>query len=323
MADALRLLAEGTNTGPSTRNMPGVSSTITSIVLRALLIILVVLIVLVFIHFTIRPIFKSSPDDPGIIPTPSMIYDDKVFWQTKKDLVPLDVGETPIGTSVGNYSFTLDIEIDDVNNSTNLPRILFFKGTDFNKIPPSHAEQATVASMILNPSIIFALTRDTNDLQVSVITENNNLEGVLLLNVPLRKPFRVGVIISNKRLEVYTNGLLSRTRALSGPLKAVGGKFWPSSVPGVQLRNLHIWPSTITPGQMRAALPALNGSSFDVTSLQGSLSCPSLLEDSASSMFSSLSGGFSSAAAAVSNEVHTAANEVASRLANGTGETKQ
>jgi len=64
----------------------GFFSTLSSVLLRTTLIILVVLIVLIFIHFTFYPIFKTKPDSPGIIPTPSFTSDDKVFWRKKQDV---------------------------------------------------------------------------------------------------------------------------------------------------------------------------------------------------------------------------------------------
>ena len=253
----------------------GFFSTLSSVLLRTTLIILVVLIVLIFIHFTFYPIFKTKPDSPGIIPTPSFTSDDKVFWRKKQDVSKLDVRTTPIGSSSGSdsYALTLDVQIDDAHAYTNLPRIIFYKGNDLVPIQKGREAQATVGNMIVDGSLVFALTRDTNDLQVSVITAQNNIEGVLLYNVPLRKPFRIGIIISDKRLEVYTNGLLSRTRALSGPPKPIVGYFWPSPTSGIQLRNLHIWPQAITPGEMRAALPALNAGDFDVSNLSETANC--------------------------------------------------
>lgn len=251
------------------------TSTILSVLLRTTLIILVVLIVLIFIHFTFYPIFKSTPDSPGIIPAPSLTSDDKVFWKKKQDVSKLDVRSTPLGSSTSgdSYTLTLDIQIDDAHAYTNLPRIIFYKGNDLIPVKKGREAQATVGNMILDGSLVFALTRDTNDLQISVITAQNNIEGVLLYNVPLRKPFRIGIIISEKRLEVYTNGLLSRTRALSGPPKPVMGYFWPSPTSGIQLRNLHIWPQAITAGEMRAALPALNSEIFDVSNLSETSTC--------------------------------------------------
>ena len=280
MADALQLLASGFNTRTQSSysnasSGQGLTSRLASIFFRAILIFIVVMIILVFVHYTIRPVFKIGPGNPGIIPTPSLNYDDKVFWHLKNDVAQLPVSQTPIGSSGSGtgYSLTLDIQIDDGHQYNNLPRILFYKGGSLNKVTPRNSAAVTVASMVQDLSLVFALTRDTNDLQVAVVTADNNLEGVLLYNVPLRKPFRIGIILSENSLEVYTNGLLTRTKALSAPPKTVSGSFWPSALSGVQLRNLHIWPSVISPSEMRASSPALNTGDFDVSSLQETASC--------------------------------------------------
>ena len=268
MADPFAALGAATSTPiTATATAP---STLGSILLRALIVFIVIMIALIFIHFTIRPIFKTSPDSPGIISTPSPYKEDKTYWQTKQKVTPLPVSSTPIGSSDSgyNYSLTLDIQIDDAHKYDNLPRILFYKGGQLKTLSAAKKDKVSVASMIDGPSLIFSLTRDTNDLHVAVVTQKNDLEGVLLYNVPLRQQFRVGLVLSDKRLEVYTNGLLSRTRALSHPPKAVQGTLWPSPLSGIQLRNLHIWPSVIAPQEMRAALPALSASSFEAPSLQ-------------------------------------------------------
>jgi hypothetical protein len=297
MADALKLLLESKSSQqsgiqqflPQQSSQSDMKSTLLSVVFRAVLIILVVALILILIHFLIYPIFKVKADEPGLISVPTIISEDKLFWSNKNDIAPLAVTDTPLGStaSSSSYSLTLDIQIDDAHNYTGAPRIIFYRGDNTIRIPRGKEPQATIGSMISNPSLVFALTRDTNDLQISVITQDNNTEGILLYNVPIRKPFRIGVVLSDKVIEVYTNGLLSRTRSLSSPPKPVQGKFWPSPTTGIQLRNLHIWPTTIMPVEMRTALPALSSSAFEVTSLQDTSSC-AILERTASEVISAM-----------------------------------
>jgi hypothetical protein len=297
MADALKLLLESKSSQqsgtkqflPQQSSQSDMKSTLLSVVFRAVLIILVVALILILIHFLIYPIFKVKADEPGLISVPTITSEDKLFWSTKNDIAPLAVTDTPLGStaSSSSYSLTLDIQIDDAHNYTGAPRIIFYRGDNTIRIPRGKEPQATIGSMIANPSLVFALTRDTNDLQISVITQDNNTEGILLYNVPIRKPFRIGVVLSDKVIEVYTNGLLSRTRSLSSPPKPVQGKFWPSPTTGIQLRNLHIWPTTIMPVEMRTALPALSSSAFEVTSLQDTSTC-AILEKTASKVISAM-----------------------------------
>jgi len=297
MADALKLLLESKSSQqsgtqqflPQQSSQSDMKSTLLSVVFRAVLIILVVALILILIHFLIYPIFKVKADEPGLISVPTITSEDKLFWSTKNDIAPLAVTDTPLGStaSSSSYSLTLDIQIDDAHNYTGAPRIIFYRGDNTIRIPRGKEPQATIGSMITNPSLVFALTRDTNDLQISVITQDNNTEGILLYNVPIRKPFRIGVVLSDKVIEVYTNGLLSRTRSLSSPPKPVQGKFWPSPTTGIQLRNLHIWPTTIMPVEMRTALPALSSSAFEVTSLQDTSTC-AILERTASEVISAM-----------------------------------
>ena len=94
MADALQLLASGFNTRTQSSysnasSGQGLTSRLASIFFRAILIFIVVMIILVFVHYTIRPVFKIGPGNPGIIPTPSLNYDDKVFWHLKNDVAQL------------------------------------------------------------------------------------------------------------------------------------------------------------------------------------------------------------------------------------------
>ena len=96
---------------------------------------------------------------------------------------------------------------------SNHPRILFRRGGTLRSTPTGD----TLAGMIDDYNIVGALLPDTNDLIVSVLNASNNTENVLISNVPVQEPFRLGVILMNQGLEVYVNGHLMS----SLPLKLV------------------------------------------------------------------------------------------------------
>jgi hypothetical protein len=146
--------------------------------------------------------------------------------------------------------------------------------------------------MIDDYNIVGALMPDANDLIVSVLNTSNNTENVIISNVPVQEPFRLGVVLMNQGLEVYVNGHLMKTRAFATPPKSVKGDFYPLSgteVTLARLQNFKVWPSTLTSPEIRYAKPdmpsaAEMGSSMPQTGLCSSNSDNDSGSDIASSI---------------------------------------
>jgi hypothetical protein len=108
---------------------------------------------------------------------------------------------------------------------------------------------------------VAALLPDTNDLIVSVLNKDNNMENVVIPNIPIQEPFRLGIVLMDKALEVYINGHLMKTRTFTAPPMDVLGDIYPAT--GIEsnmalVRNLKIWPRIVTSAEIRYASPSLS-----------------------------------------------------------------
>jgi hypothetical protein len=256
------------------------SSTWGRIIAYVLAIIVVIAILLLFIHYFITPVFKMHPGDPGYIPLPG--YDDGVLQWTKGS--PFIANKnTIISSSSYNYSLIMDIFIQNPLQFSAVDRILFTRGALLNEKPQGE----TLTGMMSNYNLVVALTPDTNDLIVSVLNVNNNMENVLVPNVPVQEPFRLGIIFMEQALEVYMNGKLVHTRVFSASPKAVMGDIMGplgQNATVALIRNLKMWNRVLTSSEIRYSPPAMmTAAGFGAQGMPSSSSCPSFSSSSSSS----------------------------------------
>lgn len=220
-----------------------------------LAIFIVIMSILILIHYTITPIFRTNPGSPGIITVPG-VDDGKLYWA--KDSATIFDNNTILGSNTQNYTILMDIFITNPLSFTPSPRLLFYRGGRNAPAPNPNAQ--TLLGLIENYNIAVALSPDTNDLIVSTLTagpKGTNMENILIPNVPVQEPFRLGIVIMDIAMEVYLNGRLVKSRALNGPPKAIDGAFYSMNGNIGTIRNLHIWKRVLSPPEIRYATPAL------------------------------------------------------------------
>lgn len=253
---------------PTTLGQTQPSETAGRIIGYLLGIFVVITVILLFINYYVTPVFQLNPGGPGVIPVPGM-SDGTTYW-TKSPTSPISDTATPIGTQTSNWSMTLDFFIKEPISTHPYPRVLFHRGLELQSSPSS----ALLTDVAPNYNIAIALTPDTTDMIVSAQNANNNMENILIPNVPVQTPFRVGVVLMDSAIEVYLNGRLLKTRTFSAPLKQTIGQFWSPQgdmAAIASVRNLHLWKRPISPSEMRYAQPQLaSAASFSPPSKHGS-----------------------------------------------------
>ena len=233
-------------------------------------ILVILVVILLIVNYTITPIFRLYPGGPGYIPIPGG-DSSQVYWKqgsgTPTIFSPFMDASTNVVATSAQWSFSLDIDITNPMHvsPTSSPRVLFHRGPPLsdisnNALTPGIAN--TIVGILGKYNVAFALLPDTTDLVVSVLNSSLEMENVLLPNVPVQTPFRVGVTLSDTAMEVYLNGLLQRTRTFTSgttPYNATGMFFPPQAVNAeiAKVANLHLWNSVISPSQMRYATPSL------------------------------------------------------------------
>jgi hypothetical protein len=265
---------------PATANVKsvgniGTSVTVTSSLSRILAyiaaIIIVLFVILLFVHFFIRPIFRLQPGASGIIPVPG--FDDgKLFW-TKTSPGQILNKDLPISTLHSGYSINLDVFVQSPLQFERYPRIFFSRGAVIKPTPDGD----TLLGVLTLYNLVAALLPDTNDLLVSVLNKDNNMENIIIPNIQVQEPFRLGIILMDNALEVYINGYLMKTRTFSAPPRAVTGDIYPAPGIGANItlvRNLKIWPRILTTSEIRYATPSLSSTKdFGAGPMPSSSSC--------------------------------------------------
>lgn len=246
----------------------GVKSVWGRVVAYLLAILIIVFAILLFVHFFITPVFQLKPGGSGIIPVPG--FDDgKLYWN-KGDSVTILNKNTQISDITCNYSLTMDIFIENPLQFSKQPRILFDRGALRKGVPTDD----TILGMYEYYNLAVALLPDVNDLLISTQNKDNNMENILIPNVPVQEPFRLGIVLMTNAMEVYINGHLMKTRTfVNEPKHSIGDINGPTGINTntVKVRNLKIWPRVITTSEIRNVNPSLaslkefNASSMSVT----------------------------------------------------------
>jgi len=248
------------------------ASSMSQVASYVLMLLIVLFVLLLFIHYFITPVFSVHPGAPGMIPVPG--WDDGVlYWENTNPSQILNK-DLPIQNQYCGYSLMMDMFIQNPLQFSKQPRILFSRGGNRLNQPMGD----TVIG-VMNPyNLVVALLPDTNDMIVSVLNKDYNMENVIIPNVPIQEPFRLGIVLMEQALEVYLNGRLMKTRTFSAAPMDVKGDIYPAT--GVEaniakIRNLKIWGRILTTSEIRYAKPDLSTTDgFGVvTPIPSSTSC--------------------------------------------------
>lgn len=220
-----------------------------------LAILVVVLVILLFVNYFITPIFRFQPGGPGIIPVPG--FDDgKLFWN-KTSPGMIKNKDLPISNQCFDYTVNLDVFIQNPLQFSTAPRVFFSRGGEVKQKPSGD----TMLSVLENYNLAAALLPDTSDMIVSVLNANNNMENVIISNIPVQEPFRLSMVVMQQGMEVYINGKLMKTRMFSATPKSVLGDIYPSTgieINVTKVRNLKIWKRLLSTTEIKQATPSLS-----------------------------------------------------------------
>ena len=238
----------------------GVNSGVIQYMYYFIMLTIIILFVLVLVHFLVYPVFKTTPGGNGFIPIPGS-DDAQVFWKVPQDIRAITDIDSRLGSITNNWSYLLDIQVDNPTANTNTPRILFTRGNAINPFSEVYTDGDTILRIAPSFNTIVYLDRMTNDLNIAIQTTSGTntqtmLESITIPNIPVRKAIRLGVVVGNRVLEVYVNGYLVRSKAFTNPVKAVVGDLQPPSDAilsnTARVRNLRVWRRPLTPAEFRS-----------------------------------------------------------------------
>lgn len=182
--------------------------------------------------------------------------------------------DLPIKSAYCDYSLIVDMFIQNPLQFSQHSRILLKRWSKSINPNPTSGE---ITGLISNYNLVVALKPDTTDMVVSVMNSKNGMENVIIENIPVQEPFRLGIIVMQNALEVYINGFLIKTRKLHNALKDIGGDISPASgseISIAKMQNLKIWARILSTSEIREAKPSLaEAKSFNALAIPSSTSC--------------------------------------------------
>lgn len=250
----LRVGSSSYNSGTATT---GVGGYLWPIALTLFILFLILLVV----HYTITPIFTFSIGDRGFIPLANT-NDGKLVWT--KGPVAADLSANVLPILPNSFTVQMDIFVDAQTTLLNHDRVFFYRA--LRPVSPNHSQ--TILDQYPETNLIVRLMAETNDLVVSAITLRDpsnpstaTLESTsTILNVPIRQPFRITIVLVPQVLEVYLNGRLFGTKTFRYPLKSSLGYFFGPADQyrsSVRVMNVQYWDRPLTSVEVRNAGPSL------------------------------------------------------------------
>jgi hypothetical protein len=221
--------------------------------------LLLIGLILLGVDQWITPIFQRVPGGSGYIPIPGTDMS-QVYWTKPSQVANITIGTPPPSTTglaaplfttvledQSNYSITMDVFISDEYpqiSITNDRRVFFMIG----QTPTT-------------PSIIAWISNSKNTAYITCFNSNGLEESTEIQNVPIHKPFRIGIVKSPFIMEAYFNGLLVMTRqlrAISKTLSTGDTIFSPANITvngitlsqKIKVLNIRTFGYTVSPSEM-------------------------------------------------------------------------
>lgn len=240
----------------------GVSTGVIQYLYYFIMLTIILLLILVLVNYLITPIFRTTPGGTGFIPVPGM-DDVTVYWKHEKGVQILKDTEIGLGATTENWSYIVDIIVDNPTSNTDRPRVLLTRGDLMATPSGTFKDNDTIRTIAPNFNTIVYLDRMTNDLHVAVqllqgsgSSQTTVVEQIQIPNVPVRKPIRLGVMVGSKVLEVYINGLLARSKTYTLPIRSIRGDIQPANdtilSSTARVANLRVFNTPLSPAQFRA-----------------------------------------------------------------------
>ena len=257
---------------------PVAGSQVVRILMIGLASLLLIGVILLCIDQWVTPIFQRTPGDGAYIPVPGM-DPSELFWDKSTNVTDITIGmsdsaarsppgsaganalQTSVIENQGNYSITMDILIEDEypqdlgsDATGNIQRTFFVLGYTNGS-----------GSLPFTPALTVRLNNSQNTCVITAYDQNSQLQSVVIENVPIHTPFRIGISMSPYIMEGYLNGLLVKTRQLktSTRLPITGSKiFAPANIlvnqrvvsKGIKVRNVRCFGYTVTPSEMKGRM---------------------------------------------------------------------
>lgn len=231
-----------------------------SILFSLSLVIFVIFLLLLLVHYTITPIFIFKVGDMGYIPL-SNTNDGQLVWTTGP---AYDLSANVTGFGSDSFTIQQDLYLDLESTAVSTNRVFSYRSN--TKVSPTGALLTDYPAT----NLLMYVLPNTNDITISAITQGANGSTIesapTLLNVPIRQPFRLTVVLLPQYMEVYLNGKLNGTKTFQNKLKTISANTYffspPMALTTVKVANFQLWNRPLSPSEIANAGPVLPDSSL-------------------------------------------------------------
>jgi hypothetical protein len=218
----------------------------------------------------VYPVLSFTPGDGGIFPVPVIRSDmQKAFTN---DPAPMDAQTAFENTLSCDYSIGFDVYLTGVFQNTTVPRVLLYRSnTGRVELTPADTSTTIASKFASKTNLLVWVDSAKNDLNVSCFTGTGTptlkTPPATIENIPVRKVFRVTLVVTASFIEVYLNGKLRSTLSIPNqPTDVQGAPFFTpvSTVSNnIFLGSVYYWPRILTAGEVRAyGAPVANDTFF-------------------------------------------------------------
>jgi hypothetical protein len=224
------------------------------------IVLFVAFLVLLVVHYAYTPIFNLSPGDGGVIPLGIGSSDAQLIWTDE----PAAASAKSTFNNLLPCGFTLqmDLFIDRNLQLSNTERVVLYRAT--KPVVPDTTGAKTLFQLYPETNLVVYLQKDTNDLVVSSITQDQTQTFVesapTMLNAPLKQPFRVTIVYLPNLLEIYVNGKFRGSRVLKNPPMNTVSQFYPAPdafQSTIKVMNLCYWNRPLLAREIANTGPAM------------------------------------------------------------------
>jgi hypothetical protein len=233
---------------------------ISSLLYGIAILLLVIFIILLVVHYTVKPIFTFSFGDKGIFGL-SNTNDGQLVWT--KAPGPVDISANVLRVIPSGITIQQDILVNNEPTIGLKRRVFFYRSR--SAISVNSVNTDPFYKDYPDTNLLMYLAPGTNDLTVTAITTKGNNElypesTPTILNVPVRRVFRLTVVLLDQMMEVYLNGKLVGTKTFRYPLLRTNGYFFSSPQifsSAVRVMNFQYWNRALTAMEILKAPPGL------------------------------------------------------------------
>uniref|UniRef100_A0A6C0IET8 Uncharacterized protein n=1 Tax=viral metagenome TaxID=1070528 RepID=A0A6C0IET8_9ZZZZ len=239
-----------------------------------------VFLILLYVHYNVTSIFPFIPNGYTLPPADSMITSQTRSMNSEEKVAPEINGSALTFDKITNFkyeNFTISFDVyfnGEYRNSSSPRVILYFANNPLTPISlPEDSTLVSSSANLYNTNFIVYGDPVVNDLNIAVVT-GSTITRVLELaetikNVPIKKPFKITLIVGKTFIEVYKDKKLVKTYRYQGVLdtaSATGTKLYSpiTNIVGdtIKIGNVQYFDSVIRSDQVRVATNEIKSDSF-------------------------------------------------------------